>query len=54
MINEICFFFFFFNWFNHKNKLISSMPLIGEMYLEEKIANNQLAEKYCDSLKKSF
>ncbi len=37
-----------------KVNLISSMPLIGEMYLEEKIANNQLAEKYCDSLKKNL
>jgi len=37
-----------------KINLISSMPLIGEIYLEEKIANNQLAEKYCDSLKKNL
>ena len=37
-----------------KINLISSMTLIGEMYLKEKIANNQLAEKYCDSLKKNL
>ena len=37
-----------------KINLISNMPLIGEMYLEEKIAINQLAEKYCDSLKKNL
>ena len=37
-----------------KINLINSMTLIGEMYLKEKIANNQLAEKYCDSLKKNL
>ena len=37
-----------------KINLISSMPLVGDIYYEEKIAHNQLAEKYCDSLKKNL
>ena len=32
--------------------LVHSMPVFGEIYKEKKIANNQLAIKYCDSLKK--
>ena len=30
------------------------MPVSGEMYKEKKITNNQLAFKYCDSLKKNL
>ena len=33
--------------------LINNHPVSGEIY-EEKIANNQLAFKYCDSLKKNL
>ena len=29
-------------------------PSFGEIYLEKKIANNQLAQKYCDSLEKNL
>jgi len=34
--------------------LITSMPVSGEINKEKKIANNQLAIKYCDSLKKNL
>ena len=34
--------------------LINSLPVSGEIYKEKKIANNQLANKYCDSLKKNL
>jgi len=34
--------------------LINSMPVFGEIYKEKKIANNQLAINYCDSLKKNL
>ena len=37
-----------------KINLIGILPLIGEIYIEKKIANNHLAEKYCDSLKKNL
>ena len=37
-----------------KINLMGILPLIGEIYIEKKIANNQLAEKYCDSLKKNL
>ena len=30
------------------------MPLSGEIFIEKKIANNQLAINYCDSLKKNL
>jgi len=30
------------------------LPVSGEIYKEKKIANNQLAFKYCDSLKKNL
>ena len=30
------------------------LPVSGEIYKEKKIANNQLAIKYCDSLKKNL
>ena len=34
--------------------LITSMPVSGEINKEKKIANNQLAIKYCDSQKKNL
>ena len=37
-----------------KNNLMNVMPSFGELYPEEKIANNQLAKKYCDSLEKNL
>jgi len=37
-----------------KINLINTMPLSGEIHKEKKIANNQLAIKYCDSLKKNL
>ena len=37
-----------------KINLINTLPIFGEIYTEKKIANNQLAFKYCDSLKKNL
>ena len=37
-----------------KIHLINSLPSFGEIYPEKKIANNQLAKKYCDSLEKNL
>ena len=37
-----------------KINLINIPPSFGEIYKEKKIANNQLALKYCDSLKKNL
>ncbi len=34
--------------------LISILPVSGEIIKEKKIANNQLAIKYCDALKKNL
>ena len=34
--------------------LINSLPVSGEIFIEQDIANNQLANKYCDSLKKNL
>ncbi len=34
--------------------LTNVLPVSGEIYKEQKIANNQLAFKYCDSLKKNL
>ena len=31
-----------------------SRPIFGEFYLDKKISNNQLAEKYCDSIRKNL
>tara|TARA_B100001989_G_scaffold221494_1_gene174404 strand:- start:33 stop:461 length:429 start_codon:yes stop_codon:yes gene_type:complete len=33
---------------------INILPVSGEIYLEKKIANNHLAEKYCDSIQKNL
>ena len=34
--------------------LINSLPILGEINTEKKIANNYLAKKYCDSLEKNI
>ena len=34
--------------------ITNGQPVSGEIYKEKKIANNQLALKYCDSLKKNL
>ena len=34
--------------------LTNGQPVSGQIYKEKKIANNQLAIKYCDSLKKNL
>jgi len=34
--------------------ITNGLPVFGEIYKEKKIANNQLAFKYCDSLKKNL
>ena len=34
--------------------ITNDLPVSGEIYKEKKIANNQLAIKYCDSLKKNL
>ena len=33
---------------------INSLPIFGEIYKENKIANNELAQKYCDALEKNL
>ena len=37
-----------------KINLINPLPIFGEIYNEKKIANNNLAKKYCDSLEKNL
>ncbi len=37
-----------------KINLINALPIFGEIYTEKKIANNNLAKKYCDSLEKNL
>ena len=37
-----------------KINLINALPIFGEIYIEQKIANNHLAKKYCDSLEKNL
>ena len=34
--------------------ITNDLPVSGEIYKEKKIANNKLAIKYCDSLKKNL
>ena len=40
--------------FTIKINLINALPIFGEIYTEEKIANNHLSKKYCDSLEKNL
>jgi len=37
-----------------KINLINALPIFGEIYTDTKIANNHLANKYCDSLEKNL
>ena len=37
-----------------KISLINPLSIFGEIYTEKKIANNNLAKKYCDSLEKNL
>ena len=37
-----------------KIKLINSLPISGEIFINNKITNNQLAKKYCDALEKNL
>ena len=37
-----------------KINLINVLPIFGEIYTEKRIANNYLANKYCDSLEKNL
>ncbi len=45
---------FFLIGFIVKINLINVLPIFGEIYTEKKIANNYLANKYCDSLEKNL
>ena len=40
--------------FTAKINLINSLPISGEIYINNKITNNQLAKKYCDALEKNL
>ena len=37
-----------------KINLINSLPISGEIYINNKLTNNQLAKKYCDALEKNL
>ena len=37
-----------------KVNLINSLPISGEIYVNNKITNNQFAKKYCDALEKNL
>ena len=45
---------FFLIGFMVKINLINALPIFEEIYIEKKIANNHLANKYCDSLEKNL
>ena len=45
---------FFLIGFIVKINLINVLPIFGEINTEKKIANNYLANKYCDSLEKNL
>ena len=45
---------FFLIGFIVKINLINVLPIFWEIYIDKKIANNQLANKYCDSLEKNL
>ena len=47
-------FHFFLIGFIVKINLINVLPIFGEINTEKKIANNYLANKYCDSLEKNI
>ena len=54
MINEIRSYFIFLFVLIMAINITNGLPVYGEIYKEKKIANNQLASKYCDSLKKNL
>ena len=37
-----------------KINLINALPIFGEIYINNKLTNNQLAKKYCDALEKNL
>ena len=37
-----------------KINLINSLPVSGEIYINNRITNNQFAKKYCDALEKNL
>ena len=45
---------FFLFGFIVKINLINVLPIFGDIYTAKKIANNHLANKYCDSLEKNL
>ena len=45
---------FFLIVFTAKINLINCLPISGEIFINNKINNNQLAKKYCDSLEKNL
>ena len=45
---------FFLILYTVKINLINSLPISGEMHINNKITNNQLAKKYCDALEKNL
>ena len=45
---------FFLIVFTAKINFIYSLPISGEINLNNKITNNQLAKKYCDALEKNL
>ena len=45
---------FFLIGLTMKINLINTSPILGEISREKQIVNNQLAEKYCDSLRKNL
>ena len=45
---------FFVIVYTAKINLINTLPISGEIYINNKITNNQLAKKYCDALEKNL
>ena len=45
---------FLFIVYPGKINLVNSLPVSGEIYINNKITNNQLAKKYCDALEKNL
>ena len=37
-----------------KINLMNSLPVLGELYVNKNLTNNQLAQKYCDALEKKI
>ena len=45
---------FFLIGFILRINVVNSLPIFGEQYIENKIATNHLAKRYCDSLEKNL